>query len=146
MNMLAINAPATISAPTITPMPDSAMPVVSAIQLHNRTSPTISATTAAIIHVIGQAANIALNPLCASVRFPTAKADKTAAPWYNTIPTVAKCVAAHCAIADAAPNTINVVAIRKEKEINTVVDPLLPLEKGMQLIVIANTAKLQKLK
>jgi trk system potassium uptake protein TrkA len=42
--------------------------------------------------------------------------------------------------------TINVVAIRKEKDINTVVDPLLPLEKGMQLIVIANTAKLQKLK
>ena len=42
--------------------------------------------------------------------------------------------------------TVNVVAIRKEKEINTVVDPLLPLEKGMQLIVIANTAKLQKLK
>ena len=42
--------------------------------------------------------------------------------------------------------TINVVAIRKEGNINTAVDPLLPLEKGMQLIVIANTAKLQKLK
>ena len=42
--------------------------------------------------------------------------------------------------------TVNVVAIRKEGNINTVVDPLLPLEAGMQLIVIANTAKLQKLK
>lgn len=42
--------------------------------------------------------------------------------------------------------TINVVAIRKDGNINTSVDPLLPLEKGMQLIVIANTAKLQKLK
>lgn len=42
--------------------------------------------------------------------------------------------------------TINVVAIRKEGNINTAVDPLFPLEKGMQLIVIANTAKLQKLK
>ena len=42
--------------------------------------------------------------------------------------------------------TVNVVAIRKEGNINTTVDPLLPLEKGMQLIVIANTAKLQKLK
>ena len=42
--------------------------------------------------------------------------------------------------------TINVVAICKEGNINTTVDPLLPLEKGMQLIVIANTAKLQKLK
>ena len=42
--------------------------------------------------------------------------------------------------------TVNVVAIRKEGNIDTVVDPLLPLEAGMQLIVIANTAKLQKLK
>ena len=42
--------------------------------------------------------------------------------------------------------TINVVAIRKAGNIDTAVDPLLPLEKGMQLIVIANTAKLQKLK
>ena len=42
--------------------------------------------------------------------------------------------------------TVNVVAIRKEGNINTAVDPLLPLEAGMQLIVIANTAKLQKLK
>ncbi len=42
--------------------------------------------------------------------------------------------------------TVNVVAIRKEGNINTTVDPLLPLEAGMQLIVIANTAKLQKLK
>lgn len=42
--------------------------------------------------------------------------------------------------------TINVVAIRKGDTITTDVDPALPLEKGMQLIVIANTAKLQKLK
>ena len=42
--------------------------------------------------------------------------------------------------------TVNVVAICKEGNINTTVDPLLPLEAGMQLIVIANTAKLQKLK
>lgn len=42
--------------------------------------------------------------------------------------------------------TINVVAIRMNGDINTTVDPALPLEKGMQLIVIANTIKLQKLK
>lgn len=42
--------------------------------------------------------------------------------------------------------SINVVAIRKDGQINTTVDPNLPLEKGMELIVIANTAKLQKLK
>ncbi len=42
--------------------------------------------------------------------------------------------------------SINVVAIRNQNEINTLIDPNLPLEKGMQLIVIANTLKLQKLK
>ncbi len=42
--------------------------------------------------------------------------------------------------------SINVVAIRKGNCINTTVDPALPLEQGMQLIVIANTLKLQKLK
>jgi len=42
--------------------------------------------------------------------------------------------------------TINVVAIRQGEKINTTVDPALPLEKGMELIVIANTSKLQKLK
>ncbi len=42
--------------------------------------------------------------------------------------------------------TINVVAIRKNGVIDTTVDPAVPLEKEMQLIVIANTAKLQKLK
>lgn len=42
--------------------------------------------------------------------------------------------------------TINVVAIRSAGQINTAVDPALPLEKGMELIVIANTSKLQKLK
>ena len=42
--------------------------------------------------------------------------------------------------------SINVVAIRKDEEIGTNVDPTLPLEKGMELIVIANTLKLQKLK
>ena len=42
--------------------------------------------------------------------------------------------------------SINVVAIKNGKEISTAVDPALPLEKGMELIVIANTAKLQKLK
>ncbi len=42
--------------------------------------------------------------------------------------------------------SINVVAIRKDDEITTTVDPAVPLEKNMQLIVIAKTAKLQKLK
>lgn len=42
--------------------------------------------------------------------------------------------------------SINVVAVRWNDKINTTVDPALPLEKGMELIVIANTAKLQKLK
>ncbi len=42
--------------------------------------------------------------------------------------------------------SINVVAIRKDDEITTTVDPAMPLEKNMQLIVIAKTTKLQKLK
>lgn len=42
--------------------------------------------------------------------------------------------------------TINVVAIKNENQISTTVDPTIPLEKGMQLIVIANTAKLKKIK
>ena len=42
--------------------------------------------------------------------------------------------------------SINVVAIRNGDEICTTVDPALPLKKGMELIVIANTAKLKKLK
>lgn len=42
--------------------------------------------------------------------------------------------------------SINVVAIRVEDKINTIIDPSLPLEKGMCLIVIANTLKLKKLK
>ena len=42
--------------------------------------------------------------------------------------------------------SINVVAIRQGDKITTTVDPALPLEKEMELIVIANTAKLQKLK
>ena len=40
----------------------------------------------------------------------------------------------------------NVVAVREDDKISTTVDPTLPLKKGSQLIVIANTAKLQKLK
>ena len=42
--------------------------------------------------------------------------------------------------------SINIVAMRNGDTISTTVDPSLPLEKGWQLIVIANTAKLQKLK
>lgn len=42
--------------------------------------------------------------------------------------------------------SINVVAIRKGTQINTTVEPAMPLEKGMQLIVIADTLKLKKLK
>ncbi len=42
--------------------------------------------------------------------------------------------------------SINVVAIRNCGEINTTIDPAMPLEKSMELIVIANTIKLQKLK
>jgi len=41
---------------------------------------------------------------------------------------------------------INVVAIRNGDEISTTVDPTLPLQKGMELIVIANTSKLKKMK
>jgi len=42
--------------------------------------------------------------------------------------------------------SVNVVAVRNRDGISTTVDPALPLEKGMQLIVIANTSKLKKLK
>lgn len=42
--------------------------------------------------------------------------------------------------------TINVVAIRMNGNIITAIDPEMPLKKGMQLIVIANTLKLRKLK
>jgi len=42
--------------------------------------------------------------------------------------------------------TINVVAIKSDGNINTDIDPTLPLEKEMQLIVIANTLKLKRLK
>ncbi len=42
--------------------------------------------------------------------------------------------------------SINVVAIREGNEITTTVDPSVPLAKDMQLIVIANTLKLKKLK
>lgn len=42
--------------------------------------------------------------------------------------------------------SINVVAVRRNGKINTTVEPASPLEKGMELIVIANTEKLQKLK
>ena len=42
--------------------------------------------------------------------------------------------------------SVNVVAVKKGDEITTTIDPALPLEKGMELIVIANTSKLQKLK
>ena len=42
--------------------------------------------------------------------------------------------------------TINVVATKRSGEICTSIDPAIPLEKGMQLIVIAQTAGLKKLK
>ena len=42
--------------------------------------------------------------------------------------------------------TINIVAIRDGKNINTSIDPELPLQEGMRLIVIAQTEKLKKLK
>ena len=42
--------------------------------------------------------------------------------------------------------TINIVAIRDGKNINTSIDPELPLKEGMRLIVIAQTEKLKKLK
>ncbi len=41
---------------------------------------------------------------------------------------------------------INVVAIRDGEEISVTIDPVSPLKKGMELIVIANTFKLKKLK
>lgn len=42
--------------------------------------------------------------------------------------------------------SINIVAIRKGKDVSTNIDPEKPLEKAMKLIVIANPAKLSKLK
>lgn len=42
--------------------------------------------------------------------------------------------------------TINVVAIRKGDTLETIIDPTAKLESDMQLVVIINTAKLQKLK
>ena len=41
---------------------------------------------------------------------------------------------------------VNVVAIKTNGTLTTDIDPTLPLEEGMQLVVIANTAKLKKLK
>ena len=45
-----------------------------------------------------------------------------------------------------AKYSINVVAIIKNKVINTFIDPSLPLDKDMTLVVIANINKLNKLK
>ena len=42
--------------------------------------------------------------------------------------------------------SINVVAIRKNGEVVTDIDPQMPLENGMKLIVIANVEKLKRLK
>lgn len=42
--------------------------------------------------------------------------------------------------------SINVVAVKNGERIITDIDPAQPLEKGMELIVIANVAKLKKLK
>ena len=42
--------------------------------------------------------------------------------------------------------SINVVAVKKGEKIITDIDPVKPLEKGMELIVIANVAKLKKIK
>ena len=42
--------------------------------------------------------------------------------------------------------SINVVAIRNGDTISTTIDPALPLEQGMELIVIASTSKLKKFK
>lgn len=42
--------------------------------------------------------------------------------------------------------SMNVLAIRQGEKVITTVDPALPLEKGMKLIVMADTAKLQKLR
>ena len=42
--------------------------------------------------------------------------------------------------------SINVVAMRRDNKISTTVEPDIPLEEGMQLIVIADTQKLEKLK
>ena len=42
--------------------------------------------------------------------------------------------------------TVNVVAIRRGKTLDTTVDPNLKLDQSMQLVVLVNTAKLYKLK
>jgi len=42
--------------------------------------------------------------------------------------------------------SINVVAWRRDGDVQVAIDPEQPLEAGMRLIVIANTAKLGKLK
>jgi hypothetical protein len=39
-----------------------------------------------------------------------------------------------------------VIAIRQADNVNITVDPTIPLTKDMQLVVITNTAKLNKLK
>lgn len=44
-----------------------------------------------------------------------------------------------------AKYSINVVAVIKDKKINTFVDPAMPLDKTMTLVVIANVNKLNKL-
>lgn len=43
-------------------------------------------------------------------------------------------------------HSINIVAIRNGKNVSTVIDPTMPLEKFMKLVVIANSSKIQKLK
>ncbi len=42
--------------------------------------------------------------------------------------------------------TINVVAIRRNGEVSTLIDPAQPLDKDVQLIVIMNKSKMEKLK
>lgn len=42
--------------------------------------------------------------------------------------------------------SLNIVAVKKDGTVNINVDPLTPLEKGSELIVVANTQKLSKLK
>ena len=41
---------------------------------------------------------------------------------------------------------INVVAIIQNKKINTYIDPTIPLDKSMTLVVIANVSKINKLR
>ena len=42
--------------------------------------------------------------------------------------------------------SLNILAIKKNEAVSTIVDPMLPLTEDMELIVMANVSKIEKLK